>query len=548
MLTLDLENKTLEVEKGTTYYEIALEYEKETGKKPFLIKANGLVKELRRRVGEGEKLEFLYYDSDVVKDAYAKTAIFIFLKSACEAYDSKRDAGLKFRMGNSYYFEMEDGNISVEKINQIKANFAENVERALKINKTSYTKQDAMEVFKEKNMEDARLLFQYNYRPILNLRDIEGYVKYLNGTLLYDTSYVKYYDIRKHKNGALLILPDTDDVEKVTYKEPGDKYFNIHNVSVNWAKQLKINTVGKLNEEIALNNFTDLVIMTESFQDKQIADVAMKIKESDKKLVFIAGPSSSGKTSFSHRLMYHLKAMELAPHPISCDDFFRERKDTPKKANGEFDFENIESVDIGLLNGTLNKLLNGEEVDMPKFDFTVGVKVYKREQLKIDNNDIVILEGIHCLNPRLTPDIPADKIFRIYVSALTEVSIDNANRIATSDLRLIRRLVRDSRTRGTSPLTTLKRWKDVREGEEKNIFPFQEEADVVFNSALIYEFSVLKVKALPMLYRYSDDPEVGETAKRLIKMLNYFLGVDTDVIPKHSLIREFIGGGVMDVR
>ena len=547
MLNIELENQKMEVKEGTTYIELAKKYEEETGKRPYFINANGATKELRRHVRNNEKLEFLFYDSEFVKAAYARTAIFIFLKAAFEAYNKKLDAGLKFRIGNSYYFEIEEGNITFDMVDHIKAYFDEIVKNAYIINKTSYPKQEAMKIFEEKGMEDVRILFKYNYRPVINLRDIDGYFKYINGSLLFDTSYVKYYDIRKYRNGVLLVLPGTDDEKDVTYKEPGDKFFNIHNISVNWAKQLKINTVGKLNDEIASGNFTDLVIMTESFQDKQIADIAMKIQESDKKLVFIAGPTSSGKTSFSHRLMYHLKALELMPHPISCDDFFREREETPKKENGEYDFENIQSVDIELLNSTLSKLLNKEEVVIPKFDFAVGTKLFTRKPLKIDNNDIVILEGIHCLNPELTPNIPADKIFRVYVSALTEVCIDNANRIATSDLRLIRRLVRDNRTRNTNAKTTLQRWKDVREGEEKYIFPYQEEADIVFNSALIYEFSVLKVKALPLLYQISDDPEVAEIAKRLIKMLTYFLGVDTEIIPKHSLVREFIGGGSINV-
>ena len=547
MLNIELDGKQIEVKEGTTYYDLAIDYEKETGKKPYLVYANGIAKEIRRHVRQGEKLEFLYYDSDLVKDAYARTAVFMFLKASYEAYGKKLDAGLKFRIGNSYYFEIEEDNISYDKVDQIKNYFASFVKAGFVINKTSYSKQEAMKIFEEKNMEDVRLLFKYNYRPVINLRDIDGYLKYINGTLLRDTSYVEYYDIRKYRSGALLILPDSDDISSITYKEPGEKFFNIHNVSVNWAKQLKINTVGKLNKEISHDNFTDLVIMTESFQDKQIADVAMRIQEADKKVVLIAGPSSSGKTSFSHRLMYHLKALELIPHPISCDDFFKDREDSPRKPNGEYDFENIESVDINLLNNTLNRLINGEEVVIPKYDFAVGAKLYIRKPIKVEKNDLIILEGIHCLNPKLTSEIPADKVFKIYVSALTEVSIDNANRIATSDLRLIRRIVRDFRTRGTEPLRTLKRWKDVREGEEKYIFPFQEEADVFFNSALIYEFSVLKIKALPMLYRCTDNPEVAETVKRLIKMLNYFLGVDSDVIPKHSIIREFIGGSDMDV-
>ena len=547
MLTINLENKEREVEEGITYYQLALEYEKETGKKPFLVRANGVVKELRRHVRNNEKLEFVYYDNDLVKEAYARTAIFVMLKAFYEVYGDKFDPALKFRIHNSYYFEFDNAEIKEEDISKIVDYFKSIVEKDYFIEKKSYVKQELLDIFDRKNMKDAKLLFKYNYRPVINLREINGFVKYINGMLLRSTSYISHYGIRKYHNGLLLALPKTDDIENVATNSVDEKLFHLHNVSVNWAKKLRINTVGKLNEQIAKGNFNDLVIMTESFQDKQIGDIASEIAKSGKKLVFIAGPSSSGKTSFSRRLMYHLRALELIPHPISCDDFFKEREETPKNEKGEYDFESLGAVDIKLLNDTLNKLLKHEEVTIPQFDFAVGTKVFGDTKLKIEANDIVILEGIHCLNKNLIPSIDVNNVFRVYVSALTEVSIDNANRIPTSDLRLLRRLVRDRRTRGTSPKTTLKRWKSVREGEEKNIFPFQEEADVVFNSALIYEFSVLKIKALPELYQLSEDPEVGETAKRLIKTLNYFLGVDTEIIPKHSLVREFIGGSVLDV-
>ena len=545
MLKIKLENENLEIEEGSTYYQLALEYEKKTGKKPLLIKADGIVKELRRHVRANEVLEFIYYDNDMAKLAYARTAVFIMLKAVYEFYG--KDAGLKFRIHNAYYFELEDADIKEDEIEKIKVKFKEYIDSKYYIEKRSYPKQEALNIFDEKNMMDARLLFKYNYRPIINLRILDGYIKYINGILLRDTSYISAYIIKKFHRGILLVLPDTDDCNVVNDRDVDEKLFHLHNSSVDWAKQLKINTVGKLNEQIAKGNFNDLVIMTESFQDKQIGDIASEILKSKKKLIFIAGPSSSGKTSFSKRLMYHLRALELNPHPISCDDYFKERDETPKKINGEFDFENVNAVDIKLLNDQLNKLLKGEEVIIPRFDFAVGTKLFNGKPLKICENDIVILEGIHCLNPKLTPELDMNNVFRIYVSALTEVSIDNANRIATSDLRLIRRLVRDHRSRGTKPKVTLQRWKSVREGEEQNIFPFQEEADIVFNSALIYEFSVLKLKALPELYQLSEDEEVGEIAKRLIKILNYFLGVDTEIIPKHSLVREFIGGSALNV-
>ena len=547
MYKVTMGDNVIEVNEGATYHELALEYEKEHGVMPYLVRVDDTVKELRRHIRRDEKIEFLFFDNDTVRETYTRTAIFILLKSIYEAYDKKLDAGLKFRIKNGYYFEVEDEEITEEKLKLIKENFDKTVENKFFIQKTSYQKQDALDIFRKNRMEDAMLLFQYNYKPVINIRTIDYYVKYINGILLYDTSYITHYELRKFKKGIFLIVPDTKDVTKVEFTDPGEKIFNIHNVSVDWAKKLQINTVGKLNDSIARGNFNDLVIMTESFQDKLIGDIASEIKNSGKRLILVAGPSSSGKTSFSHRLMYHMRAVELNPYPVSCDDFFKERSETPVKANGEYDFETIDAVDIKLLNKTLNGLLNHEETVIPRFDFEIGTKTFKRTPLKLSDNDVIILEGIHCLNPALLSNVDQNSIYKIYISALTEVCIDNANRIATSDLRLMRRLVRDQRTRGISPKTTLKLWKNVREGEEKYIFPFQERADILINSALIYEFSVLKLKALPMLYRLTEDKEVSEIARRLIKILNYFLAVDTDVIPRYSIIREFIGNSVLEV-
>lgn len=547
MYKVTMDDNVIEVNEGATYHELALEYEKEHGVMPYLVRVDDTVKELRRHIRRDEKIEFLFFDNDTVRETYTRTAIFILLKSIYEAYDKKLDAGLKFRIKNGYYFEVEDEEITEEKLKLIKENFDKTVESKFFIQKTSFQKQDALDIFRKNRMEDAMLLFQYNYKPVINIRTIDYYVKYINGILLYDTSYITHYELRKFKKGIFLIVPDTEDVTKVEFTDPGEKIFNIHNVSVDWAKKLQINTVGKLNDSIARGNFNDLVIMTESFQDKLIGDIASEIKNSGKRLILVAGPSSSGKTSFSHRLMYHMRAVELNPYPVSCDDFFKERSETPVKANGEYDFETIDAVDIKLLNKTLNGLLNHEETVIPRFDFEIGTKSFKRTPLKLSDNDVIILEGIHCLNPALLSNVDQNSIYKIYISALTEVCIDNANRIATSDLRLMRRLVRDQRTRGISPKTTLKLWKNVREGEEKYIFPFQERADILINSALIYEFSVLKLKALPMLYRLTEDKEVSEIARRLIKTLNYFLAVDTDVIPRYSIIREFIGNSVLEV-
>lgn len=547
MVVVNINNKPIELKNGTSYYELTLRDDLIGNKRPFLVSANGTIKELRRRAKEGESIEFLYYANDFVKNAYARTATFVLLKAIKDIYGKEKKAGLRFRIRNAYYFEIDNVKIDDKELEKIKDKYDSIVNDAEVIQKTVYTKQEALRILEEEELDDLKLLFTYNYRPKINMRHIGDYIRYINGELFYDTSYVKYYKLVKYNRGFLLILSETDDESEVILKEIGEKSFSTLDVSTTWANKLNINTVGKLNQQIARGAFDDLVIMTESFQDKQIGDIAEEVVKSKKKIVFIAGPSSSGKTSFSHRLMYHLKALDKVPYPIAGDNFFKNRVDTPKDENGEYNFETIEAMDVELLNNTLSGLLSGEEMSMPTFNFFKGVKEFKGDKLKINENDIVILEGIHCLNPELVPNIKESDIFKIYISALTEVSIDNANRIATSDLRLIRRIVRDSRTRGVSVKETIKRWPSVRKGEMISIFPFQENADIYFNSALIYEFSVLKNKALAKLFDYSEDEEVGEVARRLIKILNYFLGAESDAIPRHSVIREFIGNSIMEV-
>lgn len=548
MIKVSVENETRELNDNTSYYELAKFYKSRLDKRPFLVRANGVTKELRRIVRDGENIEFLYYDNDIVKAAYARTAALILFKALDEVYKKSVDACLRFRLKNAYFFDVGDENLTVEKVEEINKVYAKLVDESIVIKKVSHTKTEAFKIIEENKMEDVKLLFTYSYRPRINFRYINNYVKYVNGELLYDTSFIKYYKIEKYHGGLILILSNSNDEKDVKVLNLGDKLFNTLNESTNWAKKLGINTVGKLNLHIADNTFDDLVVMTESFQDKQFGDIAEKIKESNKKLVFIAGPSSSGKTSFSHRLMYHLRALDLNPHPIASDNFFKNREDTPKDENGEYNFEILEAMDVDLLNKTLNSLLKGQEIAMPTFDFIIGKKFFdEKKKLKIGENDIIILEGIHCLNPKLTPDVNEKDIFKIYISALSEVCIDNMNRIATSDLRLIRRIVRDSRTRGISAKETLKRWRSVRLGENTSIFPYQENADIIFNSALIYEFSALKDKALPKLFNLSEDKEVGDIARRLIKILNYFLGVETSAVPRYSIIREFIGDSIMEV-
>ena len=548
-MNVKVDGKSVVVKNDITYYELSKMFESEN-RKIYLAKVGHDIRELRRNAKEGENVEFLTFDNDFVKKAYARTATLMMLKAINDAFGDVK-AYLKFRIQNSYYFEIEGKEISDNDTKLIQEKFAKMVEEEIVIKKISYPRGTALKIIEENKMEDVALLFKYSYKPIIKLRYIDNFVGYMNDELLYHTGYIKYYEINRYKTGILLTTSSSDDEKEmkknIEEKVFGGKQFDTLNESTNWAKKLKINTVGKLNESIANDKFDNLVIMTESYQDKQIGNIADAVKESNKKIVFIAGPSSSGKTSFSHRLAYHLIALDIKPHLISCDNFFKNREDSPIDENGEYNFEIIEAMELDLLNSTLKRLKKGEEVEMPIFNFKTGKREYRGDKLKLYENDVVILEGIHCLNPKIAPDISYDDAFKIYVSALTEVCIDNANRIATSDLRLIRRLIRDMHSRKRSAKEILHSWKSVIKGEITSIYPYQENADIFFNSALIYEFSVIKDKALPKLYQIADDEQVGITARRLIKILNFFLSVDTEAIPMYSIIREFLGNSILEV-
>ena len=545
MVKIKVNGKDLEFASRTSYYDISKSFEN-CNRVPYLVKVGKDVKELRRNCKNGEEIEFLYYDNQMAYLAYARTAILIMLKAIHDVYKDA-DAALKFKVQNSYYFEIKGRTIDDMGAKLIIDAYDKVVKSETIIKKIEYSKSEASKILESNQMKDVKLLFEYIYKPTIKLRYIGDYVRYINGELLYHTGMVKYYKIKKYNKGLLLYVSTTNDESEVKENVIGDKEFDTLNASTNWARKLAINTVGVLNSHIANDTFDDLVIMTESYQDKQIGDIAEEVKKSKKKLIFIAGPSSSGKTSFANRLIYHLRALDFKPHLVPCDNFFKERVDTPKDENGNYNFEIIEAMDTKLLNDTIGKLLNGEEMEMPKFNFEKGVKEFKGNKLKLNDNDVLVLEGIHCLNPALVPSIDQNDIFKIYVSALTEVSIDNANRISTSDLRLIRRLIRDIHLRKIDPKDTLLRWQSVRIGEEKSIFPYQERADIFFNSALIYEFSVIKDKAIAKLFTIADDEEVGMTARRLIKILNFFLGVDSIAIPAHSILRDFLGNCILEV-
>ncbi len=376
---------------------------------------------------------------------------------------------------------------------------------------------------------------------------MDGYKDYFYGYMVPSTGYLKYFDLLEYKAGFVLMYPYEDTKKAASFSASGKLYQTLME-SAAWAKQMNISTVGELNEQIVKGRIQEIILLQEAEMEQRIGKLAEQIADSrDKKFILIAGPSSSGKTTFSHRLSIQLQAHGLIPHPIGMDNFYVDREKTPLDENGQYDFECLEAVDLELFNDTMGKLLEGEQVEMPYFNFKTGKREYKGETLQLGPEDVLVIEGIHGLNDRLLATLPSKTKFKIYISALTQINIDEHNAIPTTDGRLLRRIVRDALNRGTPAERTIAMWQSVRRGEEKNIFPFQEHADAMFNSALIYEMAVLKMYAEPMLFAIPKDSPQHLRAKHLLKFLDYFLQVPSEDISKNSILREFIGGSCFHV-
>jgi uridine kinase len=432
-------------------------------------------------------------------------------------------------------------------IERIRACMGELVEQNLPIKKHSVKTEEAERLFREKGMHDKERLFHYRRCSRVNLYNLDGVEDYFYGYMADATGRLKYYDFECYEDGFVILFPGCDS-HKVDPLKTSNKLFHTLHESREWSRMLDVGTIGALNDAIAAGKGQDLILLSEALMEERIGSLAAQIAErKNTKFVMIAGPSSSGKTSFANRLSIQLIAKGLKPHPLSLDDYYVDREFCPKNPDGSYDFECLESLDIKLFNEDMVRLLNGEEVDLPAFNFKTGKREYRGHKMKLGNDDILVIEGIHGLNDRLSHMLPAESKFKIYISALTQLNIDEHNPHPTTDSRLIRRIVRDARTRGTDAQSTIAMWPSVRRGEEKYIFPFQESADVMFNSALVYELAVLKVYAEPLLFRIPRDSAEYLEAKRLLKFLDYFLPLPAEGISKNSLIREFVGGSCFNV-
>ena len=543
--------KTKEYPYGISYGEIVEEYQESSRYPIVLVMKDGKLCELHKKLKRDGVLEFVTTGDEIGHKTYKRSASLLLLKAVYHVAGRKniKNIVLHYSVASGYYYTI-DGNVEIteEFLAQVKAYMRELVERKIPILKRSVGTSEAIEIFHEHGMYDKEKLFRFRRGSRVNIYSLDGFEDYFYGFMVNHTGYLKYFELYPYDTGMVLQLPERSNPQEVPPFIPKPKIFQIQKESERWGEMMQADTVGALNEQIVSKGASQLLLVAEALQESKISLIARTIAENkDKKFIMIAGPSSSGKTTFSHRLSIQLAAHGLRPHPIAVDNYFVNREDTPLDSEGNYNFECLEAIDVKQFNEDMTRLLQGEEVELPYFNFKTGQREYRGNFMKLGKEDVLVIEGIHCLNDKLSSSLPTESKFKIYISALTQLNIDEHNRIPTTDGRLIRRIVRDARTRGTSAKQTIAMWNSVRRGEEENIFPYQESADVMFNSALIYELAVLKLYAEPLLFSIGkDEPEYNE-AKRLLKFLDYFLGVPSESIPSNSILREFVGGGCFDV-
>ena len=551
MISVTILGKTKEYPYGTSYGEIVEEYKDSTRYPIVLVMKDGKLCELHKKLKKDGVLEFITTGDEIGHQTYKRSASLLLLKAIYHVAGHKniKKVTLHYSVDAGYYYTI-DGNVEITEafLAQVKTYMLELAEKKIPIRKRSVGTNEAIEIFHEHGMYDKEKLFRFRRVSRVNIYSLDGFEDYFYGFMVNHTGYLKHFELYPYDNGLVLQLPTQANPSEVPPFCPRPKIFRIQKESERWGETMQADTVGALNEQIVQKGASQLLLIAEALQEAKISQIARTIAENkDKKFVMIAGPSSSGKTTFSHRLSIQLAAHGLRPHPIAVDNYFVNREDTPLDENGNYNFECLEAIDVKQFNEDMVRLLKGEEVELPYFNFKTGQREYRGDCLKLGKEDVLVIEGIHCLNDKLSSSLPTESKFKIYISALTQLNIDEHNRIPTTDGRLIRRIVRDARTRGASAKQTIAMWNSVRRGEEENIFPYQESADVMFNSALIYELAVLKLYAEPLLFSIEPgEPEYNE-AKRLLKFLDYFLGIPGESIPSNSILREFIGGGCFDV-
>jgi len=551
-IKITVEGKSVECNVNSTYEDVIRDYQRDDGAIVTAVLNKNKLRELFTRVEDDADIKIVTTQSATGQLIYKRSIILLMLRAVYDVYGKEAVCGIKvlYSISKGYYCTVGDKLIANEEfIEKVSAQMKALVDRKMPIVKRTVKVSEVLNLFDEYGMTEKKKLFKYRRSSTVNLYGIGGFEDYFYGYMLPNTSYMDTFELKLYEDGFVFSIPDMADTRKISEFKPLPKLFQIQKVSTDWGKMLDIDSVGALNDRVAEGNIVELILVQEALQEKKIAEIAETIaKQPDKKIIMIAGPSSSGKTTFSHRLSIQLRAHGLKPHPIPVDDYFVDRDNTPLDEFGNKNYECLEAIDVEQFNEDMTRLLAGERVELPTYNFISGKREYGKGKIKqLAENDILVIEGIHCLNDKLSYKLPKENKFKIYISALTQLNIDEHNRIPTTDGRLIRRMVRDARTRGTTAQETIARWYSVRRGEEQNIFPYQEEADVMFNSALIYELAVLKQYAEPVLFGIDrDSPEYTE-ANRLLKFLDYFVSVGSENIPMNSILREFVGGGCFKV-
>ena len=551
MITVKINGEERQYPQGATYEDVANDYQQEYENLIALAARDGKIRELFKKLTRDCEVTFFTLKDDVGNKTYVRSATMLFLKAVFDVYgrEAAQSCRVEFAIGNGSYISPKGKlNATEENAAKIRNRMRELVEAKTPFLKRSYSLDNAMELFRKEGMKDKEKLFRYRRGSFVNIYEMDGYYDYYYGYMLPNAGYVKWFDVIAYEDGFMLLLPDKKDPTHVKPFQERKLLFRTLKESEEWGKEIGIETVGDLNDQICRGSLSELILVQEAQQERKIGEIAKSIVDrGGVKFVMIAGPSSSGKTSFSHRLSIQLKTLGKTPHPIALDDYFVNREFTPRDENGDYNFECLEAIDVKQFNDDMCRLLAGECVELPSFNFKTGKREYKGNFKQLGPDDILVIEGIHGLNEKTSYALPEESKYKIYISALTNINIDEHNRIPTTDGRLLRRMVRDARTRGADARRTIDMWASVRRGEEQNIFPFQEDADAMFNSVLIYELAVLKQFAEPLLFQIDKgEPEYYE-AKRLLKFLEYFLGVTSESLPNNSLCREFVGGSCFNV-
>lgn len=552
MVKVTIDGKEHEYAIGTTYREIVDEYQEEVAEAPvILVMVDGKLRELQKKLKGDCTLEFVTTKDHIGFETYKRTVCLVLLRAIYDVAGKENieKVMIHYSVGNGYYFTMAGKAVLDQHfLDNVKTRMQELADMCTPIGKRSVNTDDAVSLFHHHRMYDKEKLFRFRRVSKVNIYNIGYYEDYFYGYMADHAGYVKYFDLKLYDEGFVLELPTRKNPSVISPFRPEGKIFQVQKESQEWAEKMDISYVGDLNNHITKEGISNILLVQEALQEAKISDIAQRIVlEGNKKFIMIAGPSSSGKTSFSHRLSIQLLAHGMKPHPIGVDNYFKNREETPLDEYGEKNYECLEAIDVEQFNKDMLALLRGERIELPVFNFKTGHREYKGDFLQLGPEDVLVIEGIHGLNDKLSYALPAESKFKIYISALTQLNIDEHNRIPTTDGRLLRRIVRDARTRGTSAKDTIARWPSVRRGEGANIFPYQEQADVMFNSALVYELACLKVYAEPLLFGIDkSEPEYLE-AKRLLKFLDYFISVPSEDIPHNSLLREFVGGSCFDV-